>query len=466
MKQLDHIDLFAGIGGFALGLERVGIRTLAHVEIDTACQGVLRRHWPGHLILSDVKEAGAHNLPYADIITFGSPCQDLSIAGERAGLEGERSGLFHAAIRIIREIKPRIAIWENVPGAFSSNRGGDFRTVVAEMLGSDVPMPRSGRWATAGVVRTGEIEVAWRVLDAQYAGVAQRRRRVFVVRSVGEPSASAILFEREGMRWNPPTRGKAGQENSGVVGTLSSSASGAERPAGQKNELDFCVMDARNGADTEDVTMTLQAKESGGYSLNSIPLIAFNGDRDGLNSLEDLSPTLTHKGSGEKSHGAYPKVSIAFGGNNTAGPIDVATAQNAHGGTGRCDFESETFVAVARPLAFGKTTNHQDESQQTYVLAHETGKGFWTEGMPGLRSQPGGMPENILSNGIGVRRLTPTECEKLQGFPPGWTEVSDKPQADSPRYKQLGNAVCVNVIEWIGKRIVTNFSTGESQDAN
>ena len=151
--MLTHIDLFAGIGGFSLGFENAGIETLAHVEIDDKCQGVLRNHWGSHLIFSDVCEVGKHNLPYADIITFGLPCQDLSIAGKRNGFaDGTRSNLFFEAVRIIREIEPKYAVWENVPGALLSHNGRDFQSVIESLLDTDIPMPKSGRWASSGMV--------------------------------------------------------------------------------------------------------------------------------------------------------------------------------------------------------------------------------------------------------------------------------------------------------------------------
>lgn len=360
--MITHIDLFAGISGFGLGFERAGIETVAHVEIDAKCQEVIRHWWPGHLILSDICQAGAHNLPYADIITFGSPCQDLSVAGKRDGLTGGRSGLFFEAVRIIREIGPRYAVWENVPGALSSHSGRDFKSIIESLLGSDVPMPRSGRWASAGMVRIGEREVAWRILDAQYFGVAQRRRRVFVVASFGNGSCAEILFECEGVQWNPPARTKTGEN---------------------------IAFDARNSTETGDVGMTLQDGGHHGYSLNSSPI-------------------------------------IAFGGNNTTGHIDIATTQNAHGGTGRIDFESETFVAA------------WDNRQVTSKANGSVPKNQYSPTLNGAGQMM-----------TGVRRLTPTECERLQGFPDNFTFGSD-----STRYKQLGNAVAVPCAEWIGRRLM------------
>ena len=175
MSDLTHIDLFAGIGGCSQGLQPWGVKTVAYVEVDRNCQTVLRRHNPDRLILGDIRECGAHNLPHANIITFGSPCQDLSVAGTRLGLEGSKSGLFFEGIRVIKELQPDIAIWENVPGAFSSNKGNDFGIVLDALAES------------------GAVDIGWRVLDSQWFRVAQRRRRVFVVADFRERRVGQIL---------------------------------------------------------------------------------------------------------------------------------------------------------------------------------------------------------------------------------------------------------------------------------
>lgn len=161
-KPLTFISLFAGIGGFDLALERAGMQCVAQVEIDAKARAVLHHHWPSVPQFEDVRQVGAHNLPAADVICGGSPCQDLSVAGKRAGLDGERSGLFFQMIRIIEEVKPKFVIWENVPGALSSNDGEDFQAVVDE-------------FSKAGYIPDINI------LDAQNFGLAQRRRRIFAV---------------------------------------------------------------------------------------------------------------------------------------------------------------------------------------------------------------------------------------------------------------------------------------------
>jgi DNA (cytosine-5)-methyltransferase 1 len=199
--SLRVLSLFSGVGGFDLGLERAGMTTVAQVEWDPKCQSVLRRHWPNVPKWHDVADVRGADLPDCDLVAFGSPCQDLSVAGKRAGMvAGEtRSGLFFEAIRIIKELQedgrpPAWVVWENVVGALSSNRGHDFAAVL-DALGE-----------------LGAVDIQWRVLDAQHFGVPQRRRRVFVVArldpgAIGRPQ---VLPLGEGVRRNPASCDEAG----------------------------------------------------------------------------------------------------------------------------------------------------------------------------------------------------------------------------------------------------------------
>ena len=156
--------------------------------------------------LGDITKINGGKIPPVDIISFGSPCQDLSISGKQAGLSGKRSRLFREAVRIIYEMReatngiyPAFAVWENVPGAFSSNKGEDFRTVLEEITKASIPMPDSGKWAQAGMVRISGIDVAWRQMDAQYWGIPQRRKRIFLVADFRGRRAAEILFKPESL---------------------------------------------------------------------------------------------------------------------------------------------------------------------------------------------------------------------------------------------------------------------------
>ena len=285
--------------------------------------------------MGDITRLDGGKLPPVDVITFGSPCQGLSRAGRRRGLADERSGLFLEAIRIIDEMReatygryPRLALFENVPGALLSAGGLDFKVVLESFTKTEVPMPHSGRWANAGMVRGRGVDLAWCVYDAQYFGTAQRRRRLFLVCDFRGNRAGEILFVPKSLRGyfeaggtprqglaafaesGPDTAGGGvaaplcmgtGQSNASILddrsptltasherpllvhpqiaGTLCASGAGLSRPAGMGSELDFCVtsaefrhvsaVDCRNLRETAELSGTLQAKtKSGGYSLN------------------------------------------------------------------------------------------------------------------------------------------------------------------------------------------------------
>ena len=195
-------SLFTGVGGFDLGFERAGMTVAWQCEIDALCREVLARHWPGVPCYEDVKDVNA-TVPAVDVLCGGFPCQDLSVAGKRAGLAGERSGLFYEFARVIEQVRPGVVVIENVPGLLSASGGRDMATVVGTL---------------------GELGYGWayRVLDAQYFGLAQRRQRVFIVGCAGGDTgrAASILFEPESVRRDSPPSRTAGQ---GVAGTLSAS---------------------------------------------------------------------------------------------------------------------------------------------------------------------------------------------------------------------------------------------------
>lgn len=197
-------SLFAGVGGFDLGFARAGFDVRWAVELDPAARSVLARHFPDTTLYEDVREVGAHNLERVDVVCGGFPCTDLSVAGRRAGLDGEHSGLWTEFRRILAELHPRWCVIENVPGLLSSNGGRDMGTILGAL---------------------GELGYGWafRVLDAQWTGLAQRRKRVFIVGCLGERTRAAeVLLEPEGVRGNPPTRSKAWKGDSvvPVSGTL------------------------------------------------------------------------------------------------------------------------------------------------------------------------------------------------------------------------------------------------------
>ena len=214
-----HGSLFDGSGGFPLAGTICGIEPVWASEIEPYPLKVTAKRFPQMQQLGDVTKIDGAAIPKVDIITFGSPCQDLSVAGAQKGIhEGERSSLFFEAVRIIKEMRasdgsasgsddhrrPRFAVWENVPGAFSSNKGEDFRAVLqalCEVVDPDaaVPQPEKGKWSKAGCIVGDGYSVAWKVYDAQYWGVPQRRKRIYLIADFASERAGEILFESEGV---------------------------------------------------------------------------------------------------------------------------------------------------------------------------------------------------------------------------------------------------------------------------
>ena len=208
-KKLTLGSLFDGSGGFPLGGLLAGITPVWASEIEPFPIRVTTKRMPFMKHYGNVSEMDGGKVEPVDIITFGSPCQDMSVAGKRAGLDGSRSNLFYEAVRIIKEMRkatdgkfPKWACWENVPGAFSSSGGDDFRCVLeslCQIKDDTVSIPKPDKWASAGEIVGDGYSNAWRVLDAQYWGVPQRRKRIYLVADFNGGSAGKILFESEGL---------------------------------------------------------------------------------------------------------------------------------------------------------------------------------------------------------------------------------------------------------------------------
>lgn len=262
-------SLFSGSGGFELAGILSGIRPLWASEIEPFAIRVTTKRLPEVKHYGDVSRLSGYDLPPVDIITFGSPCQDMSVAGKRAGLDGEKSGLFHEAVRIIREMrertngeKPRYCVWENVPGAFSSNSGEDFKAVLEDIIsvkepGAEVPPTGKNGWPYADVYLGAGWSVAYRVLDAQYWGVPQRRSRIFLVADFGGECAGDILFKSEGLSRYSAESFKAWQRTARYPAGSPGAAGG---PA-------LCLnTQGRSGVSlTEDVSETLIAQDHGNH---------------------------------------------------------------------------------------------------------------------------------------------------------------------------------------------------------
>ena len=460
-KPLTLGSLFDGIGGFPLAGICAGIRPVWASEIEPFPIRVTEKRLPEMKHCGDIHGLQGAKLEPVDMITFGSPCQDVSIAGRREGLSGGRSGLFFEAIRIIREMReatngeyPRWAVWENVPGALSSHNGEDFRQVLESLIRvqepeADVPLPADGKWLPAGEIMGNGYALAWRILDAaQGWGVAQRRKRVFAVLDLAGGRAGEVLFESEGLSGYTPPGGEA---RKGAAG-------GAARCAGAAG---FCYESgeaSRGIGYQEEESPTLRCWKPPGVAVREPPLtlkIRSGCDGGGKGALiqHDLSATLgchndqtlfAPKAFGvgsDKSKGmlsANPKSGFyeaatsrtldRSGGNaccNQGGMVVVSPAYSIHPMVNTQTQQEQTPSLMARdskdPLLVSLPSYCLDRAcftsgenaQYRLSVRAEVAATLVAEG-PGAISAP---PEEYL-----VRRLTPLECCRLQGFPDGWTE--------------------------------------------
>jgi DNA (cytosine-5)-methyltransferase 1 len=418
--------LFSGIEGFGLGFERAGMECAFQCEIDDHCVSVLRRHYPNVPKWRDVSEVNPDELPDVDVLAFGSPCQDLSVAGRRKGLGGERSGLFVEAIRISDSLAPDWLVLENVPGMLSSNGGEDFAVVLEGFTGFRPAAPENG-WREAGVCVGPLRWCAWRVLDTQFFGPPQRRRRVFVVGCSRAPCRPEVLLEPEGMSGHPAPSREARQGPSPLLEIGARTSGDGYR-------------DGDGIGQPGDPMYTLQASKQHGVAAT---LDSGNARRpSGLKNEADVlvAHALPTKYRGDPHEGTDTIV---------APPEAVAFTQNSR---------SELRLENGDGQVIGSYAGDRGESaqQQHFLLAQTITAEMYRSGgatagnNPGVRNVFGAIP----------RRLTPRECESLQGFPRNWNEwgVDEDGNrvelSDSARYRQLGNAVTVNVAFWIGRRLI------------
>lgn len=331
MNKLTLGSLFDGSGGFPLGGLLCGITPVWASEIEPFPIRVTTKRLPFMKHYGDVSRMDGGKIEPVDVITFGSPCQDMSIAGKRAGLDGSRSNLFYEAMRIVKEMRcatdgkyPRYIVWENVPGAFSSNKGADFQSVLEEICsvkGYKIDPARPERWANAGEIVADDFSLAWRVFDAQYWGVPQRRKRIYLVADFAGGSAGKILFESEGVSgYTPqgfrPWQGTAGtfEEGAGASGCVCLNDQGGNR------------MDV-----TEDVAATLRA-ENHGHPPCVMGAAGFctehSAQARGIGYEEETSPTLRA--------GTVPAAVYENHSQDTryTGPLETAPTVNATYGMG------------------------------------------------------------------------------------------------------------------------------------
>ncbi len=464
-----YLSLFSGIEAASVAWSQLGWEPVAFCEIEKFPCAVLAHHYPNVPNLGNVQgvtQADIEALGHIDVVVFGFPCQDLSVAGKREGLadgtgRATRSGLFWDAMRIVRWSRARWAIAENVPGLFSSKQGRDFAAVVGDMAGTDCDIPDAG-WANTGAVVGSDGLVEWSVLDAQWFGLAQRRKRVFLVRDIGDwRRRPPVLFEREGLQGHPAPSREAGQ---GVANALT------DRPdrGGGNSEGQRLI---------QELSGTLGSHTSGGLG---------GSDIDGSGAyIPEVSPAMKARDAkGASSDGEWP--------------AEIAPTLNAHFGTkqglenqhidGGCGLfvthslraegfdasEDGTGRGIPLVTAFSVKDHGADAGEIAPTLrsgghdkSHANGGVMpavafdWQSGGDSRGLDPKDTAQlqrcqtPALHSGMVVRRLTPRECERLQGFPDDYTLIPyrGKDAADGPRYKALGNSMAVPVMGWLGKRI-------------
>lgn len=552
-------SLFDGIGGFPLAAVHCGGVPVWASEIEPFPMRVTKLRFPDMIHVGDITKLDGAKLPPVDVICGGSPCQDLSVAGLRKGLAGERSGLFMDQVRIVKEmraederrgvsddfIRPRYLVWENVPGAFSSANGEDFRAVIEEIVHikdstCHVPRPDTGRWESAGAAILGDqFSLAWRVLDAQYWGVAQRRRRIFLVADFGGLTAPKILFEQERLLGDPAEGQGQGKGVTTTAGN-SSADSGGSRVAEEKqvdifafhinqreetinlNGISGALMATTNmqmqtfvaegmrkfesaekeeeclclndqGGERMDVSVDVTATLRAGMSGH--PPVVMGIQQRSAGTEETPDPALTEEaetgGNNQQilfenhgidarytgPHEVAPTMSARYGtgGNNVplvsdmpesyciAGNIIDREVQNGGNGLGCQPDISYTLTSADRHAVFSR--QRSDEFLQNRVTATQSARqhkdatdlvcepyqntvgtiGYTDH--KGINNQYVSEDKCIVENRRLIRRLTPLECERLQGFPDHWTDIPGA--SDSARYKALGNSVAIPCVDFV-----------------
>lgn len=428
------MSLFDGSGGFPLAASLCGIEPVYAAEVEPYPIAVTKNRFPKMKHLGDVSKVKGGEIEPVDIITFGSPCQDMSIAGKRAGLkhadmgddETTRSGLFLEAIRIIKEMReatngvyPRYAIWENVPGAFSSNRGEDFRTVLEEFIRvkeKDAVMPdvpKAG-WPYADCYSGNGWSLAYRVFDAQYWGVPQRRRRIYLVADFRGQRAGEILLKPEGLRRNSAQSGTHGQETARCA----------------KNSVGTAIggVDRYNQSFLPGLAQTLRASGGGDCTPTVLAPVA-------VYCHHGKSPTLRAEAHGNAPYVINKKTLVYDTRGNGAGET-VPTITGDHNNritnyTALC-CEAVVYDGANITSPLNKTNPQAGDPCHTISTDSRNYKasgGTYGGGSENLVAEQSFSPIRYI-----VRRLTPTECARLQGFPDWWGEIPKKDNLTDDEY--------------------------------
>lgn len=479
--------------------------------------------------LGDITKIDGKRIEPVDVIVGGSPCQDLSVAGKRAGLAGERSGLFMDQIRIIKEMRdadhqrgrpdelcrPRYMVWENVPGAFSSQKGADFAAVIEEVVrvvepqAPDVPVPEKG-WPTAGCIYDdmGRWSVAWRVHDAQFWGVPQRRRRIALVADFGGLSAPEVLFERKGLRWDPaqsgtPRQGAAadaegssgGASRTYNIGSYHSNAWKSDNPHSGVYETEVSkTLDALNcgypACNQGGTAVVCMATQQGGAEVRADDRAGESAGAGGDGRLDAVSGGFCQESAKARSIGWGEELAPTLTAGAVPGVVSAVTLEpgiDAREGGQQVNVRTDDKIPTLRAEAHGNVPavvcktydargNGDGDTVSTITGDHENRVTDYTalcmdvwffqtyEERAGtlLARQYKDPP---ITNQNVVRRLTPLECERLQGYQDGWTDIGEwvdskgkrHDSSDSARYKAFGNSIALPFWFWLLRRISAQY---------
>ena len=438
--KLRYGSLFSGVGGFDLGFDQENYECVFQVEWDKHCQKILAKHWPTVPKWSDVQDVNGAEIPPCDVLTFGSPCQDLSVAGKRAGLEGTKSSMFYEATRIIQEMRnatesvyPRIVVWENVPGALSSNNGADFGAVIDTLA------------------NIGAVDIQWSVLDAQFFGVPQRRRRIFLVAQF-DPATVArcpdpLLPVVESSRGDFAKGRKARKSSARTIETSTHTNDQSSDHRDNTETLTITPDEQRMPDENElqpvDVPIAYSIREDAKANNFSAT------ETDTALCLNGMVPST-------QSHHAqlFIAESIIFENSFRDGPRigdDICHTLPAKMGSG-----GGNTPMLAQPTIFiDRAAFNQGENAKYEAVISDD---------PIISSLVARGPHAVLTN-LAVRRLTPLECERLMGWPDDHTRfyADGTEQADTNRYRQCGNGVATPVARFIAKHLKNILITNDNE---
>ena len=522
-----YLELFAGAGGLSMGLEAAGMVPVAHAEIEPHACAVLRHHWPDTELLGDVSTVdGTAFRGRVDVVAGGSPCQDLSVAGKRAGLDGARSGLFHQQARIWAESAAPYLIWENVVGALSSQKGHDFAVVLSTLIGRDLVADGSVRpdthgkikWKRAGRAVGPTGVAAWRVLDLQYFGPPQHRRRVFVVAArAGGSDPAEVLALREGVCGHPSPRERARQGAAAGVGAGAGVGDAVSINNDSRAAWDACAPALRGGARAQSAVLSFKpshyTRGKDGAPSDVWPPLSADADKG------DVSPAIGRPTDGM---GVVVGRMVAFGEYKVDGtasaikardykdatdivihaatvPAEDATSEELRVMPSADDAEEIQQCAGVQPgiqsekilrpsmsgegagskaeegeavMDDGSLPRAKDVSAGAVFGVREGGEDGRSSHQLGLAGQQRGEPDSAVpvmphkgASFVGrPRRLLPIETERLMGWPDRWSAEGLREDgtryalSDSARYKLCGNGVGAPVAAWIGRQLMAHHA--------